>query len=88
MDVALEVDEEKLALQRAITLVKMRAATIVSDGDVPSPCISVCSMSDRSSLCQGCFRTRDEIAGWSSAGDVSKLKLWKLIEQRMDDLQT
>ena len=87
-DVALEVDEEKLALRRAITLVKVRAATIVEDDDVPSPCISVCRMSDRSGLCQGCFRTREEIAGWSGAGDASKRQLWKLIEQRMDALRT
>lgn len=88
VDVALDVDEEKLALQRAITLVKMRAATIGSGDDVPSPCISVCRMSDRSGLCQGCFRTRDEIAGWSGAVDAIKLQLWKLIGQRMDELQT
>ena len=87
VDVAVDVDEEKLAIKRAITLVKMRAATIRSTDDVPSPCISVCRMSDRSGLCQGCFRTRDEIAGWSSAGDEGKLQVWKLIERRMAALQ-
>ena len=88
VDVALDIDEEKMALQRAIALVKTRAATIDSGDDVPSPCISICRMSDRSGLCQGCFRTREEIAGWSSAGNASKLQLWKLIGQRMDELQT
>ena len=88
VDVALDVDEEKMALQRAIASVKTRAATIDSGDDVPSPCISICRMSDRSGLCQGCFRTREEIAGWSSAGNASKLQLWKLIGQRMDELQT
>ncbi|MFZ2386479.1 MAG: DUF1289 domain-containing protein [Polaromonas sp.] len=55
--------------------------------DVPSPCISICRMSAVSGLCEGCFRTRDEIAGWSSAGHDGKRALWTLIGQRMDALQ-
>jgi predicted Fe-S protein YdhL (DUF1289 family) len=32
--------------------------------DAPhSPCINVCSLDERG-WCRGCFRTRDEIAGW------------------------
>ena len=82
----LRVDEDKIALQRAIALVKMRAPGITAQTDVQSPCISVCSMSDTSGLCLGCFRTRDEIAGWSSAGDDGKRGVWNLIKQRMDGL--
>ena len=44
-------------------------------------------MSASSGLCEGCFRTGDEIAGWSSAGNDGKRALWSLIEQRMDALQ-
>lgn len=88
VDVALDTGEEQLALERAVTLVRMRAAMIGNNKDVPSPCISVCRMSDLSGLCQGCFRTSEEIAGWSSAGDTSKLQIWKLVGQRMDALQT
>ena len=86
-ETVVDVDEEKRAFERAITLVKMRAATIGSSDEIPSPCISVCRMSDRSGLCQGCFRTGDEIAGWSSAGIDGKLQVWKRIEQRMAALQ-
>ena len=82
----LRVDEEKIDLRRAIALVKMRAPGITAQTEVQSPCISVCCMSDNSGLCLGCFRTRDEIAGWSSAGDDGKRGVWKLIEQRMDGL--
>ncbi len=84
-----EVNEEKFTLQRAIALVKMRApgVTVTEQTEVQSPCISVCSMSDHSGLCIGCFRTGDEIAGWSSAGDGGKRGIWKLIEQRMAALQ-
>ena len=34
---------------------------------VESPCISICRMKD--GLCEGCGRTLDEIAEWSTASD-------------------
>ena len=34
------------------------------DERIASPCISVCVMDQSSSLCAGCYRTLDEIAGW------------------------
>ena len=85
-----EVSEEKFSLQRAIALVKMRAPglTATEQAEVQSPCISVCRLSDSTGLCLGCFRTGDEIAGWSSAGDGGKRGIWMLIEQRMAALQT
>ncbi len=82
-----EDNEEKFALRRAIALVKMRAPGVTEQAEVQSPCNSVCRMSDNSALCMGCFRTGDEIAGWSSAGDDGKRGIWKLIEQRMAALQ-
>jgi predicted Fe-S protein YdhL (DUF1289 family) len=30
----------------------------------PSPCISVCRLSDATGWCEGCFRTIDEIRDW------------------------
>jgi predicted Fe-S protein YdhL (DUF1289 family) len=79
--------DPKYLLQRAIALVKMRAPGIAVQADIQSPCISVCRMSENSGLCMGCFRTRDEIADWSSAGDDGKRGIWRLIEQRMAGLQ-
>jgi hypothetical protein len=32
---------------------------------VPSPCVSICTMDAASGLCLGCARTLDEIAAWS-----------------------
>ncbi|MEO7160686.1 MAG: DUF1289 domain-containing protein [Polaromonas sp.] len=81
------MDEEKRALQRAITLVTLRAQTVHAAADVPSPCISICRMNATTDLCEGCFRTRSEIAGWSGANDDSKRALWRVIEQRMQALQ-
>ena len=34
--------------------------------DVPSPCINVCNMDERTGLCAGCYRTLEEIAQWSA----------------------
>lgn len=81
------IDQDAMAMQRAITLVRMRAAMISTHEDVPSPCISVCVMSERSGLCKGCFRTGDEIASWSSADGAGKRRIWTLIERRMKALQ-
>ena len=80
---ATAVEDATLALQRAISLVALRARTVDSAADVPSPCISVCRMSAASGLCEGCFRTRDEIADWSCADDDRKRGIWNAIEQRM-----
>lgn len=86
-DLAVDDDEKNRDLQRAITLVRLRAQALDTPADVPSPCISICRMSVSSGLCEGCFRTGEEIAGWSSAGNDGKRALWKLIEQRMEALQ-
>ena len=51
--------------------------------NVPSPCISVCRMSELTGLCEGCYRTLDEIRLWSSADDQAKRSMWTLITQRL-----
>ncbi len=33
--------------------------------EVDSPCVKICVIHPASGLCIGCFRTTDEIAGWS-----------------------
>lgn len=51
-------------------------------GGVSSPCIGICRMDARTGLCEGCFRTIDEIAQWSTAGDEWKRAVWVDIAQR------
>ncbi|MEM5399713.1 MULTISPECIES: DUF1289 domain-containing protein [Paraburkholderia] len=48
----------------------------------PSPCINICRMDERSGLCEGCLRTIDEIAGWSTFDDEAKRAVWDAIETR------
>jgi uncharacterized protein len=49
---------------------------------VPSPCISVCQMDERTGLCVGCARTIDEIAAWSTMSEDAKRAVWNLLEER------
>ncbi len=42
---------------------------------VASPCLDVCRMNPLTGLCDGCFRTIDEIAGWSSFNDPQKAEV-------------
>lgn len=49
---------------------------------VPSPCISVCTMNDRTGLCDGCQRTLDEIAAWSLLDDDARREVWQAIAER------
>ena len=49
---------------------------------VASPCIDVCRMNPSTGLCDGCFRTIDEIGGWSCFDDTQKAAVLKQAEAR------
>lgn len=53
---------------------------------VPSPCVSICRMDERSGWCTGCLRTIDEIATWARLDDVAKRAVWKLLPARREAL--
>jgi len=61
-----------------------RARQIGADpaADVPSPCISVCRMDPRTEWCEGCYRTLEEIAAWSTMEDEEKRAVWQTIAER------
>jgi len=70
-------------------LIAALARQVRAGGDkVPSPCLSVCRMSERTGLCEGCFRTIDEIRLWSQSDDVAKRAMWVQIEQRAAQSQS
>ena len=54
--------------------------------NLPSPCVSVCTMQAGTKLCEGCFRTIEEIATWSRMGDEDKRIVWGRIAQRIKDI--
>jgi predicted Fe-S protein YdhL (DUF1289 family) len=39
-------------------------------------------MNAASGLCEGCLRTIDEIAAWSTLDDEARRRVWLLIESR------
>lgn len=50
--------------------------------EVRSPCISVCAMDDISGLCQGCYRTVEEITAWWDMSVDEQKKLLTVLEER------
>ena len=52
------------------------------DGEVPSPCVSICRMTVDRSHCEGCFRSIDEIRAWSKADSVERLQIWQTLLAR------
>jgi predicted Fe-S protein YdhL (DUF1289 family) len=55
---------------------------------VPSPCINICKIDQQSGLCEGCWRTLDEIAAWGTASDVVKKAIWQKIHLRQSGSDT
>lgn len=52
-------------------------------GEAPSPCIGVCRMNVQSGWCEGCWRSIDEIARWSTASEEAKRAVWREIRRRL-----
>ena len=50
----------------------------------PSPCISICRMSDDTTYCEGCWRTLEEIGGWAQRSLSDKRAVWQLIQKRLE----
>ena len=56
---------------------------LAQEAQLPSPCISVCRMGEASGLCEGCWRTLDEIRVWSRLDDAGKRVVWARIAERL-----
>ena len=54
----------------------------MTEPTVASPCTSVCRMDTRTGWCEGCLRTLNEIAGWSTFDEAEKRRVWQLLGQR------
>lgn len=68
--------------------VNLRAARLRHGAvGVPSPCLSVCRMDRDRAVCEGCWRSIEEIAAWSRMADADKLVVWERIEARQREAQ-
>ncbi len=79
-----ELTPKPLGLTPADLRLQAQAARVLQSSDVPpSPCISVCRMSDDTTYCEGCWRTLDEIGGWGQRAPDDKRLVWALIRERL-----
>jgi predicted Fe-S protein YdhL (DUF1289 family) len=69
-------------MNSARELLLEKARGLAAADTVPSPCISVCRMDRATGLCEGCFRTLDEIAEWGLASDQEKRAIWQRLAER------
>ena len=63
------------------------ASMSIAPAAIPSPCISVCRMEERTGWCEGCLRTLNEIAEWSTMDNRAKRAVWKLLPPRRQQLE-
>ena len=54
--------------------------------DLPSPCVSVCTLDAASGYCQGCLRTASEIAAWRELDFNQRLALLGRLRARRREL--
>ncbi len=50
---------------------------------ISTPCLRVCLLDSESGLCEGCGRTRDEIARWGGFSEDERLAIMAGLEERM-----
>jgi predicted Fe-S protein YdhL (DUF1289 family) len=50
---------------------------------ISTPCLRVCLLDPESGLCEGCGRTRDEIARWGQMDEGERLAIMAGLDERM-----
>ena len=73
--------------QHSTTRTRRRRNTVrkLPDTTVPSPCIGLCWLNDDTQLCDGCFRSGEEIRDWMIMDKTEKLTVLELVKQRQID---
>lgn len=54
----------------------------MTDPDIQSPCIGVCSIDESTGFCQGCYRNIDEIQQWWNLDNAQKQAVVVLASDR------
>ena len=55
---------------------------------VSSPCIRVCTLDPETGLCEGCGRTRAEIASWDRIPEEERQRIMAELPERMREAFT
>ncbi len=75
---------DTLARENAIKMLAARALSVSAMAEnIPSPCVNVCRMDTGSGLCEGCFRTIEDIREWGRSDDAAKKAMWVQITERL-----
>ncbi|BDT71137.1 hypothetical protein os4_06550 [Comamonadaceae bacterium OS-4] len=75
---------DTLARENAIKMLAARALSVPAMAEnIPSPCVNVCRMDTGSGLCEGCFRTIEDIREWGRSDDAAKKAMWVQITERL-----
>jgi predicted Fe-S protein YdhL (DUF1289 family) len=54
---------------------------------IATPCVKVCIVDGASSLCLGCYRTLEEIGGWSGLTDDQRAEIMADLPARRDRIE-
>jgi len=54
----------------------------MSEIEIQSPCIGLCSMDELTGFCQGCYRTIDEIQAWWDLTNQQKQEVIHMATER------
>ena len=54
---------------------------------IATPCVNLCWMNPALGLCEGCGRTRDELAQWCFMTEEQRLAIMAVLPARLDDLR-
>jgi len=50
-----------------------------------TPCLKVCLLDPETGLCEGCGRTREEIARWGGMSEEERLRIMAGLPERLRD---
>ena len=50
--------------------------------NIKSPCIDKCKLNPKNNLCDGCYRTAEEISNWQKYSFKQKQKIFKILKLR------
>lgn len=63
-------------------VISLRLSDYVTNSDPQSPCVRICKMDAASGWCIGCYRTLEEIAGWSRYSATEKAAVLEKLPPR------
>ena len=55
--------------------------------EIDSPCVNICIVHPQANICAGCFRTIDEISGWSNMSPARRKEIIKELPNRSSKLK-